>query len=53
VTPAGAVYNHGFSTLIFDATGRLQLMWPIGGDLTDTIVTELTKAARPQAEPGK
>jgi len=31
----------------------LQLMWPIGGDLTDTIVAELTKAAGTRAEPGK
>ena len=45
--PAGATfYNHGFRTLIFDATGGLQATWPIGGDVTDHIVDEMTKAAR-------
>jgi len=44
VTKEGSVYNHNFSTIIFDATGRLQNMWPIGGDMTDQIVAEITKA---------
>ena len=42
----GGTYDHSFSTAIFDATGRLQNMWPIGGDMTDQIVTEMTKAAQ-------
>jgi protein SCO1/2 len=46
VTKEGGVYNHNFSTVIFDAAGRLQNMWPIGGDMTDQIVTEINKAAR-------
>ncbi len=43
---AGGTYDHNFSTAIFDSTGRLQNMWPIGGDMTDQIVTEMTKAAQ-------
>ena len=46
VTKEGSVYNHNFSTIIFDATGRLQNMWPIGGDMTDQLVAEINKAAR-------
>lgn len=46
VTKEGGLYNHNFSTAIFDAAGRLQNMWPIGGDMTDSIVAEITKAAR-------
>lgn len=42
----GGTYDHGFSTAIFDATGKLQNMWPIGGDMTDQIVVEILKAAR-------
>lgn len=41
----GGTYDHGFSTAIFDATGRLQNMWPIGGNLTDQIVSDLVKGA--------
>lgn len=44
-TLEGGTYDHGFSTAIFDATGRLQNMWPIGGDLTDQIVSDLVKGA--------
>jgi protein SCO1/2 len=47
ITKTGAAYDHNFSTAIFDTTGRLQNMWPIGGDVTDQIVAEVTKAARP------
>ena len=46
VTKEGSVYNHNFSTIIFDAAGRLQNMWPIGGDMTDQLVAEINKAAR-------
>ncbi len=41
----GGTYDHNFSTAIFDATGKLQNLWPIGGDMTDQIVTDMTKAA--------
>jgi protein SCO1 len=46
ITPEGASYNHGFRTAIFDTQGRLQTIWPIGGDMVDPIVTEITKAAK-------
>jgi len=46
VTKEAGVYTHNFSTVIFDAAGRLQNMWPIGGDMTDQIVAEINKAAR-------
>jgi len=46
ITKEGGVYTHNFSTVIFDAAGRLQNMWPIGGDMTDQIVAEINKAAR-------
>ena len=37
--------NHNFRTLIIDASGRLQTMFPFGGNLSDAIVTEMIKAA--------
>ena len=45
----GGTYDHGFSTAVFDATGKLQNMWPIGGDMTDQIVSEIVKAARQES----
>jgi len=48
ITPDGANFNHGFRTAVFDANGKLQSIWPIGGDLTDHIVGEVAKAARVQ-----
>jgi len=51
ITPDGANFNHGFRTAIFDAAGRLQAMWPVGGDMTDTIVTEMVTAAKPKPAP--
>ena len=42
----GGTYDHGFSTAIFDASGKLRNMWPIGGDMTDQIVGEIVKGAR-------
>lgn len=41
----GGSFDHNFSTAVFDATGRLQNMWPIGGDMTEQLVTELVKGA--------
>jgi protein SCO1/2 len=40
-------FNHNFRTLIIDATGRLQMIFPISGDLSDDIVAEMRKAAAP------
>ena len=37
--------NHGFRTLVLDATGQLQMSFPIGGNLTDMLVAEIVKAA--------
>jgi len=41
----GSFLNHNFRTLIVDATGRLQMVFPTTGDLSDSIVTEILKAA--------
>jgi len=51
ITAEGASYNHGFRTAIFDAAGRLQTIWPVSGDMTDPIVTEVTKAAQAKEPP--
>jgi protein SCO1 len=37
--------NHNFRTLIVDATGHLQMVFPTSGDLSDQIVAEIIKAA--------
>jgi protein SCO1/2 len=41
----GAFYNHNFRTLIIDAAGHLQMVFPMGGDLSEAIVGEIIKAA--------
>src|SRR5581483_7252450 len=41
---AGTI-NHNFRTLIVDASGHLQMIFPVTGDLSDQIVSELLKAA--------
>jgi protein SCO1 len=38
-------FNHDFRTLIIDAAGHLQMVFPTSGDLSDQIVAELIKAA--------
>ena len=37
--------NHNFRTLIIDAAGHLQMVFPTSGDLSDQIVAEIIKAA--------
>lgn len=37
--------NHNFRTLIVDPEGRLQMVFPVSGDLSDQIVSEILKAA--------
>ncbi|HEY4416019.1 MAG TPA: SCO family protein [Verrucomicrobiae bacterium] len=37
--------NHNFRTLIIDASGQLQTVFPITGDFSDLIVAEMLKAA--------
>ena len=39
------VINHNFRTLIIDASGRLQMIFPTSGDLSDQIVAEIIKGA--------
>ncbi len=41
----GDFFNHNFRTLIIDATGQLQMSFPIGGNLSEAIVGEVLKAA--------
>ena len=41
----GEFFNHNFRTLIIDASGKLQMSFPIGGNLSEAIVRELIKAA--------
>jgi len=42
--PDGAFFNHNFRTLVLDATGQLQMNFPIGGDLSELLVEEILKA---------
>ncbi len=37
------IINHNFRTLIIDASGRLQMVFPTSGDLSDEIVAEIVK----------
>jgi protein SCO1/2 len=41
----GNVINHDFRTLIIDAGGHLQMIFPTSGDLSGQIVSEMLKAA--------
>ena len=41
----GAFYNHNFRTLIINAAGTLQMVFPISGDISDGIVEQLRTAA--------
>ena len=45
------VFNHDFRTLIVDARGQLQMVFPTSGDLSDQIVAELLKAAAVTNQP--
>jgi protein SCO1/2 len=38
--------NHDFRTVVVDASGAIQNLWPVGGDTTDFLVSEMIKAAR-------
>ena len=51
--PASGFINHNFRTLIIDAAGHLQLIFPTCGNLSDAIVAEVLKAAAvPSRSPG-
>ena len=43
----GGFFNHNFRTLIIDAKGHLQMSFPIGGNLSEAIASELIKACAP------
>ena len=45
------IYNHNFRTLIIDANGHLQNVFPTSGDLSDEIVAEMIKAASVTSPP--
>jgi len=50
--PDNGLINHNFRTLIIDATNHLQMVFPMGGDLSEAIVSEMRKAgavARPRS----
>jgi protein SCO1 len=51
--PASGFINHNFRTLIIDAAGHLQMIFPTSGNLSDAIVEEVLKAAAvPSRSPG-
>lgn len=43
---SGGTINHNFRTLIVNAQGHLQMIFPTSGDLSDQIVSEILKATR-------
>ncbi len=42
---ADGTIDHNFRTLIVDANGHLQMIFPTGGNLSEVIVQEILKAA--------
>lgn len=42
---ADGTINHNFRTLIIDASGHLQMVFPTGGDLSSEIVSEIIKGS--------
>ena len=44
VTPENGLLSHDFRTAIFDASGRLQTMWPFGGNMAEMLAKEVVKA---------
>jgi protein SCO1/2 len=50
VSDSGA-FKHNFRTLIIDPAGRLQMIFPMGGDLSDDIVSQIIKAAAVTNQP--
>jgi protein SCO1/2 len=43
--------DHNFRTLIVDAAGRIQMIFPMGGNLSDQIVAQMLKAAAVTNQP--
>lgn len=52
-TADGGTINHNFRTLIVNAQGHLQMVFPTTGDLSDQIVSEILKASTPQSGPAR
>jgi protein SCO1 len=44
--PDQGLLTHNFRTLIVDPSGKLQMSFPISGDISDGIASELVKAAK-------
>ncbi|SRR5579862_7064127 len=49
---AGAI-NHNFRTLIIDPEGHLQMVFPVSGNLSDQIVSEILKATAKKGSAAK
>jgi protein SCO1 len=47
----GAFFNHDMRTLIIDGEGQLRMVFPIGGNLSGSIVEEILKAAAATNQP--
>ena len=41
----GALFNHDFRTVVINATGRVDMIYPVGGNLSSNLVTDILKAA--------
>jgi len=44
------VIDHDFRTLVIDSAGSLQMAFPVSGDLTKALVSEVLKAAAVKPE---
>jgi protein SCO1/2 len=51
-TDTGTI-NHNFRTLIIDPEGHLQMVFPVSGDLSDQIVSEILKATAKKELPAE
>ncbi len=49
--PDAGTFNHNFRTLILDASGQLQMVFPTSGDLSDQIVSEIRRATDATNQP--
>jgi protein SCO1/2 len=47
----GSIIQHNFRTLIIDASGHLQMVFPTSGDLSDKIVNQILRAAKTTSPP--
>src|SRR6185369_14962603 len=45
--PDNGFFNHNFRTLIINASNQLQMVFPVSGDISESIAQELIKAANP------